>query len=191
MLPFGQYFYYKRDTPAFERWRAGRRARNNVAARDTGGYNAYDANAWNDEVLVGDTTADSKNIVRGLIKEEGRGAEFADVTMREGEGGVDMAGLRRTTEADEEANTKSLERALSRTLYLLVKRKASFGKVDGYWAFPSGVLEGKEGLREVSFFAKTDQIVKNGVRAIDLNLIRCLLGRLPNASYTALAGRTC
>jgi large subunit ribosomal protein L46 len=145
VLPFSQYFYYQRDTPAYERWRAARRARNGVAGRDVGGYNAYDKEAWNDEVLVGDKAGEKETIVKQLIEEEGRGKEFAGE-----DGQVEMAGLTRMTEADRKGDVRSLERALSRTLYLLVKRKRMEGKDGGFWSFPSGELEGKEGLKEVS-----------------------------------------
>jgi large subunit ribosomal protein L46 len=144
VLPFTQYFYYKRDTPAFEQWRAARKARNNVAARDVGGYNAYSKEGWNDEVLMGDKTGEKETLVKQLIEEEGRGKDF---TGEEGE--VDMAGLRRVTDADRKGDVRSLERALSRTLYLLVKRKRSGGKEGIFWSFPSGTLGAKEGLKEV------------------------------------------
>lgn len=145
VLPFTQYFYYKRDTPAFEHWRAARRARNGVAARDVGGYNAYGKEGWNDEALMGDRSGDRETIVKQLIEEEGRGKEFAGESGR-----ADMAGLRRTTEADKKGDVRSLERALSRTLYLLVKRKRVEEKEGAFWSFPSGIIGAKEGLKEVS-----------------------------------------
>ena len=40
VLPFTQYFYYKRGTPSFEHWRTKRRERAGAAARDVGPYNA-------------------------------------------------------------------------------------------------------------------------------------------------------
>ncbi|KAI8818519.1 uncharacterized protein EV422DRAFT_551194 [Fimicolochytrium jonesii] len=48
----------------------------------------------------------------------------------------------RRTKADEVRDMKSLDRALERTLYLVVKRK------DGGWRFPAGKLEGQEVLSE-------------------------------------------
>lgn len=110
-----------------------------------GGYNAYDKDAWNDEVLVGDKSGDKQTVVKQLIEDEGRQSEFV------GESGLlQMAGLKRTTAADRDGDLRSLDRALSRTLYLLVKRPRP-GKEEGsYWSFPNGTLEGKEGLKEVS-----------------------------------------
>ena len=145
VLPFTQYFYYKPDTPAFERWRAAREARNGVAGRDVGGYNAFSKEGWNDEALVGDKVGDREMIVKRLVEEEGRGKDFVGKT-----GQVDMAGLRRTTEADQKGDVRSLERALSRTLYLVVKRKRTDGRNGTFWSFPSGGLRDKEGLKEVS-----------------------------------------
>lgn len=144
VLPFTQYFYYKKGTPSFEHWRKNKTARGGVAARDIGKYNAYTPDSWNDEVLVGDSTADQGKIVEQLISEEGRGAEFA------GESGLtETAGLKRETGADRNNDERSLERRLQRTLYLVVKEKSREGK-PANWILPSGVLTEKEGIAEVS-----------------------------------------
>ncbi|KAL2435398.1 Large ribosomal subunit protein mL46 [Exophiala dermatitidis] len=147
VLPFTQYFYYKRGTPAFEQWRTKRRERGGAATRDIGKYNAYSEEAWNDEVLVGDDTANPSKIVEQLIAEEGRADEFT------GKGDPKFAGLKRRTEADEKNDQRSLERSLSRTLYLLVKNKKVPGQKQeesALWKFPSGVLVGHEGLKEAA-----------------------------------------
>jgi large subunit ribosomal protein L46 len=52
----------------------------------------------------------------------------------------------RRTEADEKADVKRLDRALERTLYLVVKGK------DGKWRFPEGDVPTQEALHEVSEF---------------------------------------
>lgn len=49
----------------------------------------------------------------------------------------------RVTVADQQNDTKSLDRALQRTLYLVVKTK------DGRWQFPQGQLDASEYLHEV------------------------------------------
>ncbi|KIV92273.1 hypothetical protein PV10_06728 [Exophiala mesophila] len=139
VLPFTQYFYYKRNTPAFEKWREGRRARSGTATRDVGNYNAYSDVSWNDEVLVGDDTGSPAKLVQQLVAEEGRQDEFT------GKGDPKYAGLRRRTDADENNDQRSLERSLSRTLYLLLKPK---GKE--FWTFPAGPVSGKEGLKEAA-----------------------------------------
>lgn len=79
-----------------------------------------------------------------LVDEEGRQNEFV------GESGLtETAGLKRRTQADEKNDQRSLERKLQRTLYLLVKKRAREGKPES-WVFPTGVLEGGEGLSKVS-----------------------------------------
>ena len=167
VLPFTQYFYYKRGTPSFEHWRKNKFARNGVAARDIGRYNAYQADSWNDEVLVGDNTSDQGRIVEQLVKEEGRQTEFT------GESGLtETAGLKRVTEADRNNDERSLERKLQRTLYLLVKEKASKDK-QANWVLPNGVLAQKEGIAEVSSKRHTIRIRTN-------------CDRLRNASWTRL-----
>lgn len=144
VLPFTQYFYYKRGTPAYEHWRSKRRERAGAAARDVGAYNAYSDEGWNDEVLMGNEDGQPEQLVRKLIEEEGRAAEFTT------EGGdLTLAGLRRTTPADDKNDQKSLERSLSRTLYLLVKTRTTAGQRDGNWAFPAAPVVGREGLKEV------------------------------------------
>lgn len=162
VLPFSQYFYYKRGTPAFEDWRAKRRARGGVATRDVGTYNAYTDTAWNDEILVGDKMNEQGEVVKRLLADESRearslGAREEQLTEEGGEvkqnGKDPMAGLRRQTEADRAGNVKSLERKLDRTLYLLVRRgeKGLKGERErSCWGFPCSELMEKEGIREVS-----------------------------------------
>jgi large subunit ribosomal protein L46 len=143
VLPFSQYFYYKRGTPAFEHWRKRRSERGGVAARDIGKYNAYTKDSWNDEVLVDDEAGNPQRIVEQLVDEEGRQAEFVGDSRL-----TATAGLKRTTEADEKNDQRSLQRRLQRTLYLLVKSQSRDGKAEN-WAFPSGILQGREGLHQV------------------------------------------
>ena len=148
VLPFSQYFHYKRGTPAFEHWRTKRRERGGIAARDVGQYNAYTKESWNDEVLMGDDSANPRKIVEQLVEEEGRGSEF----VTEGDSAdAKLAGLKRTTPADTNHDQTSLERSLSRTLYLLVRPKSQSDGADAAtgWRFPSGAIEEKEGLKEV------------------------------------------
>ena len=95
---------------------------------------------------MGNKDGEPEVVVRKLIEEEGRAGEFT------AEGGdEEMGGLMRRTGADEKGDVRSLERALSRTLYLLVKERAREGKRGGkeLWGFPSAVVQGREGLKEV------------------------------------------
>ena len=144
VLPFTQYFYYKRGSPAFEDWRKRKTERGGVAARDIGTYNAYTKESWNDEVLTGDESGSPRRILEQLVDEEGRTTEFTP------EGGDSKtSGLRRETESDKKNDQRSLERNLSRTLYLLVRRGEVSAKKED-WVFPTGLLQNKEGLKEAA-----------------------------------------
>jgi large subunit ribosomal protein L46 len=145
VLPFTQYFYFKRGTPAFEHWRAKRRERNNTAARDIGNYNPYKPDGWNDEALVGDDVGEPDQVVKRLLEDEGK--DVAESIDAETAAQSQLGGLRRKTKADENNDQRSLERSLDRTLYLVVKKPSS-GKAQR-WEFPSGAIEAQEGVKEV------------------------------------------
>ena len=95
-------------------------------------------------MLVGDQAANPEKVLTQLVDEEGRQNEFV------GESGLtETAGLKRKTQADEKNDQRSLERRLQRTLYLLVRKKGKEGQPES-WGFPTGTLEGAEGLSKVS-----------------------------------------
>ena len=163
-LPFTRYFYYKKGTPADVEWKRKQRARKS-AARDIGVYSGYGPEAWNDEVLVGDKTAEPSCQVEALIrdaegKDIGEAKPIGDSETdgqqvsgneREGEGVRKDVGqhvaierpLSRITEADRANDFKSLSRRLDRSLYLLVKNK------NGKWRFPEDRVYGRENLHQV------------------------------------------
>lgn len=161
-LPPTRHFYYPKGTPADLEWKRKIKARQ-TAARDIGVYNAYGKEGWQDEVLVGDQTAETSSIVEALIRDaEGRtitdaktvddedangaviggDASIGEGTRRRLEVNIDRP-LPRTTEADEKNDVKSLNRKLDRALYLLVKN------ADGRWRFPEDRLIGSESLYQV------------------------------------------
>jgi len=166
-LPFSRYFYYKKGTPGDEEWKRKIRARKS-AARDIGVYAAYGEEGWNDEVLVGDQTAEPENAVEALIR-DAEGKNIVDDTAvgdtdKDGEAVTGEArvgeGQRRelqrveverpvprVTEADRTNDLKSLSRKLDRSLYLLVKNK------DGRWRFPEDRVYGRENLHQVRLLA--------------------------------------
>lgn len=161
-LPVTRYFYYKKGTPGDIEWKRKIKARQ-TAARDIGVYNAYSKEGWNDEVLVGDKVAESENVMESVVRD----AEGKDIISSLPVGDKDAAGeaiggdatmgegfkrmlqtqierpMPRLTEADTSNDTKSLNRKLDRTLYLLVKNK------DGEWRFPEDRLYGREHLYQV------------------------------------------
>ncbi len=123
-------------------------------------YNAYGEDGWNDEVLVGDRVSEPEEQVERLLRD-------AEVEVKErdtqGEGKVVKKEhverpMPRLTEADKAGDTKSLDRALQRTLYLVVKS----GK--GQWGFPSAELARQESLHTVNryYFAPGWGLSTNG-----------------------------
>lgn len=150
-LPFTRYFYFKARTPADREWKR-KMAQRLTPARDIGRYKGYGEESWNDEVLVGAKESQFQWQVDRLL-------EDAETTGAENESGVAAAAVNaakdereaferppsRITKADQENDTKSLARALQRTLYLLVKDK------EGRWVFPQDRLqdENLHGVRQI------------------------------------------
>ncbi|KAL2797528.1 ribonuclease H-like domain-containing protein [Aspergillus keveii] len=138
VLPFTKYFYFKRGTPADEDWKRKVRERQ-TAARDIGKYNAYSKDAWNDELLVGAPESEPDHIVETLISDaESTANNTSQDTSKKEEIPRPHP---RITEADRKGDTQSLNRALQRTLYLLVQSK------EGYWKLPSSPIAVEETLR--------------------------------------------
>jgi len=168
-MPYARYFYFKKDTPADTDRKIKERERNWAAARELGGYRAFGKEAWNDELLSGETDAageeartfgkmgiaEPKYIIESLVKDARvravEGKDGAAVEVKEGEGEVELGAgegkvekpLSRVTESDRKGDVRRLDRQLTRTLYLLVKPEK------GSWRFPQGVLEGRENLHQV------------------------------------------
>ncbi|KAH9866669.1 hypothetical protein J1614_008362 [Plenodomus biglobosus] len=137
-LPFTRYFYFKKRTPADLEWKRKMRQRL-TPARDIGRYKGYGDEAWNDEILVGAKESEFEWQVGRLIEDaENSGAEGEPAATGAAAKKVDREPvdkpMPRITEADEKNDTKSLNRALQRTLYLLVKNK------EGQWQFPQDKL---------------------------------------------------
>lgn len=145
MAPFRKGFYFRLDTPAELDWRLKSRERHGMAARDLGRYNPRGRLAWNDEVLVGSPVSDPAVVAERLASDaEMRVSEDGEEVPEEDRIKVERP-LPRRTEADKTGDTKRLDRALDRTLYLVVKRGA-----DDPWEFPSGDVLTSENLHEVS-----------------------------------------
>lgn len=121
-----------------------------TAARDIGVYNAYSEEGWNDELLVGAKESETQEQIDALVRE----AQIESELGEEGEGMVKKEKavekpMPRVTEADTARDLKSLNRALTQTLYLVVK-SGKDGKDGGRWGFPSSVMKGRESLHTVS-----------------------------------------
>ncbi|KAL3431973.1 ribonuclease H-like domain-containing protein [Aspergillus tetrazonus] len=140
-LPFTKYFYFKRGTPLDEDWKRKVRERQ-TAARDIGKYNAYGKEAWNDELLMGAKESEPEHIVEALISDaESTANNTSQDTSKQEQIPRPHP---RITEADKKGDTKSLDRALQRTLYLLVQHK------EGYWKLPSSPVASDETLRSAA-----------------------------------------
>ncbi|KAF1925633.1 uncharacterized protein M421DRAFT_102969 [Didymella exigua CBS 183.55] len=176
-LPFTRYFYVKPRTPADREWKRKMAARL-TPARDIGRYKGYGDDAWNDEVLVGARESELQWQVDRLL-------EDAQTTGAEGDANAAAAAAAaaakpevdaferppsRVTEADEKNDTKSLARALQRTLYLLVKNK------EGRWEFPQDRL-GDENLHGAA-----QRILNTSAGA---NMNTWLVGHVPVGHYTS------
>jgi large subunit ribosomal protein L46 len=159
-LPFTKYFYFKRGTPADEDWKRKLRERQ-TPARDIGKYNAYSKDAWNDELLVGAVESEPEHQVEMLVQdaEATVNATSQDTSKKE----EIPRPFPRVTEADQKNDQQSLNRALQRTLYLLVQSK------EGYWKFPSSPVEQEETLRLV----RTPEIVYPYVLSLVLWRMGC------------------
>lgn len=210
-MPYARYFYFKKDTPADTDRKIKERERNGAAARELGGYRAYGDQAWNDELLSGETSAvgeemkgfgkmgiaEPKYIIESLVKDARvravEGKDGAAIEIKEGEGEAELGvgegkvekPLSRFTESDKTNDVKRLDRQLSRTLYLLVKPEK------GSWIFPQGDLEGKENLHQVCFlllffYAANNQQAAERVlvQTAGVNMNTWIIGHVPIGHHT-------
>lgn len=141
-LPFTRYFYYQRGTPGEVEWKQKIKERK-TPAREIGRYSGYGEDSWNDEVLVGDETGEPAVQIQSLVKDaevEVKGRDGSETTQEELE-----RPMSRRTQADERGEMGSLNRLLTRTLYLLVKKGGEGAK----WMFPTNELLQDESLHTV------------------------------------------
>ncbi|KAK3340996.1 39S mitochondrial ribosomal protein L46-domain-containing protein [Neurospora tetraspora] len=177
--PFRKDFYFKKDTASDLDWRIKLKERHGVPAKDIGRYNPRGRMAWNDEVLVGSHTSSREQMVEKLI---------ADAEMRVSEDGEEIPAedrvpvekpMPRRTEADEKGDVKRLDRALDKTLYLVVKKKVE--NVEGgaekkaQWMFPTGVVPTDEGLHETA--------ARILAESAGVNMNTWIVGRVPVAHH--------
>ncbi|KAI0191289.1 39S mitochondrial ribosomal protein L46-domain-containing protein [Xylaria flabelliformis] len=167
VLPFRHTFYFKKDTASDLDWRIKFEERGKIAAKELGRYYAQGRNAWNDELLVGSTLSDEERVREILLKdaelrvtEDGEKAPPDEIVPVE-------RPMDRITEADKTKDIRRLDRALDRTLYLVVQR------TDGQWQFPTEDVPTDEHLHETA------------ARALELaagvNMNTWMVGRVPVA----------
>ena len=149
-LPFTRYFYFKNRTVALAEYKKRQ-------ARIQDRYNPYNMDGWKDELLVGDYRWKQPDFGYQKLLET---TVSGDGVSESVEGDVLTKTVYkpspRITEADRKNDTKSLDRKLPRTLYLLVKQKEQ-----SPWKFPEADIVEEENLKEVSlhthFFSKKTQ----------------------------------
>lgn len=133
-LSFPAEFYFKKGSVAERRWRAQEAARNEAM---------QSPQSLEDAALEAST--------RGITPEE-------QAQMQENE----IVRMTRETEADRKGDRRSLDRALQRSLYLIVKKP----REEHAWQFPQGGIEQGELLHEVGrdFFVD----MRDSVFAVDV-----------------------
>ncbi|KAJ4304194.1 hypothetical protein N0V88_001806 [Collariella sp. IMI 366227] len=172
VAPFRRQFYYKQDTAADLDFRIKLRERHGVPAKDIGRYNPRSRMAWNDEVLVGSNTGSPEVTMEKLL---------ADAEVRVSEDGEPIAPeervpverpVPRRTEADEKNDVKRLDRAMDRTLYLVVRRGEGENAV---WEFPAGAVPTDETLHETAPRVLAE--------SAGVNMNTWIVGRVPVAHH--------
>lgn len=174
--------YYKPDTAKRMEWDLKIGERGGRVAKELGPYNGKSVLAWQDELKVGDQTSSEEHLLKSLLKDaEARVSDDAEIIP---EGDVEPVTLPsgRETEADRKGDVRRLDRALDRTLYLVVKGK------DG-WAFPADVIPRGENVHEVSPKPARDgtraNVRKTAKRVLDqaagVNMNTWVVGRVPVA----------
>ncbi|KAK7530264.1 mitochondrial 54S ribosomal protein mL46 [Phyllosticta citribraziliensis] len=136
-LGFTRYFYYPKNTPGDIEWKRKIKLRKTIP-REIGNYNAY-INGWNDEALTGAKESEPDHQREAIFKD----ADDVGITGPEELNKKEPLEMpqSRLTEADKLEDRTSLNRKLSRTLYLLVRER------NGEWRFPQDQLKGKEPLQ--------------------------------------------
>ncbi|KAF2126223.1 hypothetical protein P153DRAFT_388966 [Dothidotthia symphoricarpi CBS 119687] len=171
-LPFTRYFYFKKRTPADLEWKRKMKQRL-TPARDIGRYKGYGDEAWNDEILTGAQESNFEWQVERLLEDaETTGADAQETATTAASKKVDHEPvdrpMPRVTEADLQNDTKSLNRALQRTLYLLVKDK------EGNWQFPQDRLD------EENLHGAAQRILSHSG---GINMNTWLVGHVPIGQY--------
>ncbi|KAK0646232.1 39S mitochondrial ribosomal protein L46-domain-containing protein [Cercophora newfieldiana] len=168
-VPFRKNLYFRTDTASDLDWRIKVRERHGVPAKDIGRYNPRGRTAWNDEVLTGSPLSAPETIVEKLLADaETRVSEDGEEIAEEERVPVEKP-MPRRTEADEKNDVRRLDRALDRTLYLVVKGK------DGKWTFPAGRVDTSEALHETA-----SRVLE---QTAGVNMNTWMVGRVPVAHY--------
>ncbi|CRK37356.1 hypothetical protein BN1708_001393 [Verticillium longisporum] len=168
-MPFVTSVYFKPDTPALIDWNLKVRDREGTVAKELGVYHGRSARAWDDELAAGDPLSSRAAVYDALLRDAtmrvSDDAEIIPVDERV----APEAPRSRVTEADRAGDVARLDRALDRTLYLVVKG------ADGRWAFPAAAVATDEHLHE------TAKRVMDKTAGLDMNT--WMVGRVPVAHH--------
>ncbi|KAI3401870.1 hypothetical protein diail_6429 [Diaporthe ilicicola] len=168
--PFSRQFYFKKDQPATIDFAIKWAERGHTMERGIGRVTRSGKWAWDDELLSGgqgEALADSDALREALytnaesrVSEDGERLSFEDRVR------IERPHPRRT-EADRAGDVRRLDRALDRTLYLVVR------KSDGLWRFPQDDVWPDEGLHETAARALAS--------TAGVNMNTWMVGRVPVA----------
>ena len=141
-MNFVKNVYLTPDTPAKMDFYMKLRARNWVVNRELGRYYGRGADAWDDELQVGDELSSQERVGRVLAEEGVPWISDDAETVPVEERAKPEYPLERESVADREGIVTALDRAMDRTLYLVVKG------ADG-WGFPRAEMAREETLHGV------------------------------------------
>lgn len=170
-LPFPRYFYFKKGTASDAEWKRKQRS----LGRDR--WTGFGPRSWADELLVGDEShkdAEGDGAYRRLVAQTVTGEEGEEKGSEKGVL-VDVP-LPRKSQADIEGDRRSLNREMSRTLYLLVRRST-----DGKWQFPTSPIVGEENLRQAAERTLSE--------AAGVNMNTWFVGNVPIGHYVHEHGK--
>ncbi|KAJ0107593.1 54s ribosomal protein l17 [Diaporthe amygdali] len=167
--PFSRRFYFKKDQPATIDFAIKWAERGHTMERGIGRVTRSGKWAWDDELLLGgqgEALADAGALREALYTEaESRVSEDGERLSFDDRVRIERPNPRRT-EADRAGDVRRLDRALDRTLYLIVRK-------DGLWRFPQDDVWPDEGLHETAARALT------GCAGVNMNT--WMVGRVPVA----------
>ncbi|KAK1580477.1 NUDIX domain-containing protein [Colletotrichum navitas] len=171
-LPFITSVYFKPDTPALIDWNMKVKDRQGTVAKELGVYNGKASRAWDDELMVGDELSSHDTTVDLLLKDSVmRVSDDAEIIPEEDRAPPEALAPR-VSEADHKRDTTRLDRAMDRTLYLVVKKISKDG---AKWEFPAAGMSTEENLHEAA------QRILDETAGVNMNT--WMVGRVPVAAY--------
>ncbi|EFQ27071.1 NUDIX domain-containing protein [Colletotrichum graminicola] len=171
-LPFITSVYFKPDTPALIDWNMKVKDRQGTVAKELGVYNGKASQAWDDELMVGDGLSNHDTTIDLLLKDSVmRVSDDAEIIPEEDRAPPEPLAPR-VSEADHKRDTTRLDRAMDRTLYLVVKKVSKDG---AKWEFPAAGMSTEENLHEAA------QRILDETAGVNMNT--WMVGRVPVAAY--------